>query len=215
MALNAKTAPGGGSGGSFPTLAAGTYPARLAQVIGIGLMPQSYKSEAKPPKQEIMLTWELVDEFGFDEDGNEMTDKPRWVTDRFPLNNLGSEKAKSTIRYYALDPNEVHEGDFSLLVGIPAMITLSVSKDGKYNNVAMVSAMRTKEADKLPELSQNPRVFDFDEPDLEIYNSLAPWVHRVIEKGLEYEGSTLQRLVGDTSPEDDVSKETDDDDGDW
>lgn len=201
MSLNAKNVPNTGNSGSYPTLEAGSYPALLSGVTGLGMQPQKYMGETKPPKLEIMLTWELVDEFGKDEDGNDMLDKPRWVSERMPLNNLGSEKAKSTLRYYVLDPKEVHEGDFAGLVGTAAMVTLSVTTDGKYNNVSAVTTMRTKEADKLPELSQNPKVFDIDEPDMVIYGSLTQWIKDIITGGLEFGGSKLEELIGEDKSE--------------
>lgn len=210
MSLNANKVPNTGNSGSYPTLEAGTYPALLAGVVSLGIQPQQYLKETKPPKFEIMLTWELYDEFGKDEDGNDMLDKPRWVSERMPLNSLGSEKAKSTARYYALDPKEIHDGDFAALVGVPAMVTLSVTKDGKYNNVSAVTAMRSKEADKAPSLAQEPKVFDMDSPDMEVYGSLSQWVKDIITGGLEFDGSKLAVLLGEEPSE---SKDEDDEGG--
>ena len=104
MALNAKTASSGG-GMNIEPLEPGTYPARLVQVVDLGVQAQRpYQGKEKDPVQEILLTYEFVDEFLKDEDGNEETDKPRWLSESMPLFNLSSERAKSTLRYNALDP---------------------------------------------------------------------------------------------------------------
>ena len=161
MALNAKNKEYTNNSNKIeqPVLDAGAYPGRVVQVIDLGVQPQRpYKGEDKPPAQEIMVTYELADEFIVDEEGNPVEDKPRWLSENFPLHNLQSDLAKSTKRYYAVDPDGVYDGDWTKLVGQPVMI--NITKDagsgknaGKvFNNVASTSSMRKKEADKLPAL---------------------------------------------------------------
>lgn len=197
MALNAKTAKGGDNSKSYPILDPGSYPARLAQIIDLGIQPQVYKGEEKTPRQEIMLTYELLDEYKLDENGNPDEEFPRWLSEQLPLHNLKSEKAKSTNRYFALDPKVEHDGDFTQLGGRPVMLTLiqNQSKGKTYNNIAGASAMRDKEAAKAPELKHDVKVFMMDDPDMEIYGSLPDWVREKIEDSLEYEGSPLAALV--------------------
>jgi len=196
--LNAKKATGGG-GSTIPAMDPGTYPARLVVVAGLGLQKQRpYKGEPKDPKEELLTVYEFLDEFLVDEDGNEVKDKPRWLTDRFPFFNLNSEKAKSTKRYVALDPNLTYDGDWSGLIGTPCMVTISKDEgsNGKtYNNITNVSAMRPKEADKAADLVNEPLVFDPDEPDMEVFKKLPEWVQKIIQEGLEFKGSKLDQLL--------------------
>tara|TARA_Y100001973_G_scaffold106665_1_gene186314 strand:- start:34044 stop:34781 length:738 start_codon:yes stop_codon:yes gene_type:complete len=211
MALNAKKAAGGGNGGNKvqqPVMEAGTYPVRLAQVIDLGIQPQRpFKGEEKPPAHMIMATYEFVDEFMLDEEGNELEDKPRWLSEEFPLYNLKSERAKSTKRYYALDPNEDHGGDWSELLGAPAnaLVTTFKLKNGPNagqdrNGIQDLSAMRPRDAKKTPELQNPPKVFSLDEPDLEIFGSLPEWLQDKIKANLEYAGSALQALLEGDKP---------------
>lgn len=204
MALNAKKATGGG-GNNIPAMEPGTYPARLVLVVGLGLQKQRpFKGEEKSPKEELLTVYEFLDEFLVDEDGNEVEDKPRWLTDRFPFYNLSSELAKSTKRYVALDPNLKHDGDWSQLIGTPCMVTISKDEGNNgrvYNNITNVSTMRSKEAVNAPELVNEPLVFDPDEPDLEVFNKLPNWIQEVIKEGLEFEGSKLDVLLSGGSQE--------------
>lgn len=195
MSLNARKAPKGGK--SFPPMEAGTYPARLVQIIDLGVQPQEYKGEEKAPKVELMTTYEFLDEFLPDEDGNPNEEKPRWLSETFALNNLDSDKAKSTLRYYALDPNEEHDGEWPELINTPAMVTVVEWKKGEKqgNNIASTSAMRSKDAAKAPPLVNPPKIFLMDNPDVEIFLSLPDWVQDKIKGGLEYEGSALERLL--------------------
>lgn len=223
MSLNAKTVAhsGGNKGPAQDPIAAGTYPIRLAQIIDLGLQAQRpYQGQEKPPAQEMMLTYELLDEFCVDEDGNEDTEKPRWLSETIPLRSLMAEKAKSTQRYYALDPNETVGGDFTQLAGGAANAAI-VQNAGKganagkvYNNIQALSTMRPKDAANAPELKKAAKVFVLDTPDLDVFNSLPDWIQNKVKDNLEYQGSKLQKLldggvVADDTPADDT------DSGEW
>lgn len=203
MALNAKKVKTASTGPKQAAIEAGTYPARVVQVLDLGIQEQrAFKGEAKPPAHEIMMTYELLDEFCKDEKGEDMEDKPRWISETFPFRSLQAELAKSTKRYKALDPNDDHDGDFTALVGIPCMVTIS-EDEGKgpnagkvYNNVTAVTTMRPKEAAKAKELVNPPKVFVLDEPDLEVFGSLPDWLQEKIKGNLGFEGSELQKALG-------------------
>ena len=204
MGLNAKTKEyTGGNRVEQDILEPGTYPARLVQVIDLGTQEQRpFKGEQKPPVQEIMVTYELADEFIKDEDGNLLEDKPRWISERFPLHNLASDLAKSTKRYYALDPDCEEDGDWTKLTGRPVMITI-VNEAGKgknegkvYENIASTSSMRKKEVEKLPALKNPAKVFNQEDVDTaEIMLTLPQWIQDTIKKGLDWEGSKMAYAV--------------------
>lgn len=195
MGLNARKAPKGGK--AFPPMEAGTYPARLVQIIDLGVQPQEFKGEEKAPKNELMTTYEFLDEFLPDEEGNPNEEKPRWLSETFALNNLDSDKAKSTLRYYALDPNEEHDGEWPELIETPVMVTVVEWKKGEKqgNNIAATSTMRSKDAAKAGPLVNPPKVFLMDDPDIEIFLSLPDWVQDKIKDGLEYGGSLLEKRL--------------------
>lgn len=200
MALNAANAPQG-SGKQFDPMESGTYPARLVQVIDLGLQPQRpYKGQEKQPAHEIMTTYEFTDEFLKDEDGNDMEDKPRHLSENFPLYHLDSEKAKSTKRYLSLDPSKKFGGDWAQLIDTPVMVTVMQNppntKGRIYTNITAISPMREKDAKRLPELVNKPKVFDLDAPDLDVFNSLPKFIQEKIAHNLEFEGSKLQKLIG-------------------
>lgn len=178
----------------------GVYPARLVQIIDLGLQSQRpYLGKEKPPAQEIMLTYELVDEFMKDENGEDVPNKPRWVSETLPFYGLAADKAKSTQRYNALDPNGDYDGDFTKAIESPCNVTIvnNAGKDGKvYDNVAVISAMRPRDAAQCPQLVNPSKVFDCDNPDMEVFNKLPEWIQKKIKENLNYEGSALQKLAG-------------------
>lgn len=201
MALNANKvkAPANPDRVIQKDIPAATYPGRIVQVIDLGLQAQRpYQGKEKNPVNEIMLTYELVDEFCLDKDGKELEDKPRWISETIALFSLSQEKAKSTQRYLAADPQNLLDGDFSKLVGFPVNVVLVHNKSGEktYVNVAGISAMRQRDADKLTELKNPPKTFDLDDPNIEVFKSLPDWIQEKIKKNLNYNGSKLQAALG-------------------
>lgn len=202
MSLNARNKKSQAKGPQQEPLDPGTYPCRVVQVLDLGVQTQKpYDNKPKAPVQEIMVTYEFLDEFCLDEDGEPQEDKPRWLSETFPFHSLDADLAKSTKRYKALDPQEVHEGDFTQLVGTPCMVTV-VHNPGKgknadkvFQNITGVSAMRPKEAAKAAELVNEPKVFVLDEPDMTIFKSLPEWLQDKIKDNLEFEGSALQEAL--------------------
>jgi len=185
-------------------LEAGVYPGRLVQVIDLGMQEQrDWQGEAKGPKYELMATYEFSDEFMKDEDGEDILDKPRWLSETFPFFNLGAEKAKSTLRYNALDPNGDKKGDWSKLLSTPVNITVIVNagkgkNTGKfYENIAGISPMRAKDVDKCPPLVNPTKVFDLGNPDLDVFKALPEWIRDKIMNNLEFNGSSLATLLVD------------------
>jgi len=199
MTLNSNKLPAGGS--SIAPLDPGTYPTRLVCVADLGLQAiPAFQGKEKPPANMVAFTYEFVDEFLQDENGEDIPDKPRWITEMMSIYHLSSEKAKSTARYNALDPSHTYEGDFSKLINTPCMVTVvhNPGKNGKvYTNIAGVTPMREKDANKCPELVNEAIVFDLDEPSLELYNQLPGFVQDKIKGGLEHEGSKLYDMLGD------------------
>jgi hypothetical protein len=203
--MNAKKLPmSGGSDKKRPDpLDSGSYPARLVQIVGLGVQPQrEFKGETKPPRLSVRLTYEFLDEFMKDEEGNDLEDKPRWLSEELPFMSLKADLAKSTKRYFALDPEDTADGDWSKLVGAPCVVTVVQEADKRpgvdriYEKVANVSSMRPKEAAKAPELKNPPLVWDFYDPDVGVFNDFPEWLREKIKGAVDYPGSALEKALG-------------------
>lgn len=205
MALNASKVQGNKKESKYKLepLDAGVYPTRLVQLIDLGLQPQKpYQGKDKPPAHEVMMTYEFVDEFLKDEDGNDVEDKPRWYSETLPLYSLEADKAKSTQRYYALDPDGKYGGDFVKCLGTPVNTTLVHNKSGEklYVNIANIATMRPRDADKCPPLVNEPKYFDLDSPDLNTFGTLPEWIQDKIKNNLNFKGSKLEKLLNSDAP---------------
>lgn len=181
-----------------PVIEADVYPAYLVQLIDLGLQPQKpYQGQEKAPVQEIMLTYELCDCLMVDENGEELEDKPRWVSETLPFYGLFADKAKSTKRYLAFDPTEEFGGEFAKAVGMPCNVTIvnNAKGDKVYANIGNVASISAKKAAQMPEIKNPTKVFDLDEPDMDVFNALPEWLREKIKGNLNYQGSPLQACL--------------------
>lgn len=192
----------GGSKMNFKLIEAGSAPARLVQVIDIGLQPDYYQGVEQAPKPRLRFVYEFPFEFMLDEDGNEIKDKPRWLSEDVAFYNLDAAKAKSTLRYNAFDPKGVFGGDFEKCVGAPVMVTVvhnpgkGANKGKVYENIGGVSSMQSKMAETLPGLINKPVIFSLDEPDLAVFMEFPKWIQEEITSNLQFAGSKLEALLG-------------------
>lgn len=201
MSLNANKS-GGENFVPQANIAPGSYPARLVQIIDLGLQAQKpFQGKDKPPVQEIMFTYELVDEFMKDDEGNDIEDKPRWISESMPFHGLFADKAKSTQRYNAFDPSGAYDGDLTKAIGIALNVAVvnNAKGDKVYDNVGTVASMRPKDAEKCPALKNPTKVFDLDAPDMEVFGKLPKWVQDKIKGNLNYNGSALQKALGENA----------------
>jgi len=200
MALNANKIVGGGK--KVAALPPENYMARVVQVLDLGVQNQrAYEGKEKPPANEINVTYELVTEFMEGDDGQPDPTRPRWVSERFPLFNLRSERARSTQRYMALDPSLEHGGDWSQLVGKACLVAVVNNEKGGrvYNNVGSLAP--PIKGIPVPALVNDTKVFDMEAPDMEVFTSLPDFLKEIMQNNINYEGSALQAAInGEAAP---------------
>ena len=216
MSLNASKV--GDSRPRMEPMEPATYPARTVHFADLGLQARpDFAGETKPPVNMVALTYEFVDCFVLDEEGNDDISKPRHLTEMVPFYSMDAERAKSTARIKALDPSGAANGDLLKLLDVPCMVTVVHNprkEGGVWENVAGVAPMREKDAKACPPLVNPPRALDLDNPDLDVFNSLPKFIQDKIKAGLDFEGSNLDGLLGyaEAGPDDDIPFDGGDDD---
>lgn len=216
MALNAKTVKAtGGDRVAQALVPKGNHFARIAQVIDLGLQARkAWKGTVKPPVHQLWVTYELVNSFMIDKNGKEDKEQPRWISERMNLFSLSQENATSTKRMEALDADGSIDGDWGRVGGLPCTLTVTHSKDGKYNNIGAISPPMA--GIDVPELVNDVRIFDIDEPDMEVYEGLPDFLKTIMSEGLEFKGSRLAKLLDGevessvpSAPEEEVPEDDD------
>lgn len=205
MSFNAKDREGGNFKPIEP-LDPKAYPARLVMLVTMGMQPGSiYLGVQKDPTERLYVAYEFSHEFLKDDNDNPDAAKPRWIGEDFPFYSLDSDRAKSTKRYEALDPGTIHDGDWLRLLSAPCQVTLTKEprKNGKgdTNYVSDVSSAADIPGYDQPPLVNPPRIFDFDDPDMEVFKDLPKWLKEKLVKALNFEGSALQKALGEAPKE--------------
>lgn len=207
MARNAKqvSSSGGNNNLQAPELTPGAYPARVVSVIFLGVQEQRpFQGQAKPPIDEVRITYELSSEFMLDEEGNVLEDKPRWFSEDIPFHSLNADRAKSTRRYNAIDPADTCDGDFSKLIGKPCQVVL-VNNPGKgkhagkvFTNVGDVTPAPNLPGYVQPELVNPSQYFDPQDENVskEVFESFPEFLRQKIMGALDYSSSPLARAMG-------------------
>ena len=183
-----------------------SYPARVVQIIDLGLQDGGeWKGEKKKPVNKLHITYELVDCFMVDKDGNELEDKPRWLSEELNMFSPDADKAKCNQRYNAIDPECLHDYDWAAIVGssCSVMVAHKESKGKTYANVGLVTPyVVTKRNPELVDLVNDAKVFNLEEPDMDVFDALPQWIKDKIMANLEFKGSPLQEaLFGSTDDE--------------
>ena len=203
-----KTGNGGGSGVEMisPILDPGSYPARLVQIVDLGMQPGSQMYPE--PKLKMEMRFELLDEFMHDKEGKELTNKPRWFSYELTYNADGYMGDRSNI-YKVFDALNGFDKDIPDMLGTPCNVAIAkgLKQDGKTekNKITGVSAMRAKDAEKAAEL-QNPTLyFSLMNPDMEMWKKLSSkgqysQQHK-IKNSLELHLTPLAKLLGAETPE--------------
>lgn len=204
----------------YAKLEPGTYPCRVLQVVDLGVQIQRpYKEEPKPPCQEILITYEFLDEFMPDDDGNPDPERPRVLSEYWPLHPMGNERARSTQRYQNMDPTNEFGGDWEQLIGKPVLVTLALNPGrgkhvGKwFEKVMAVTPMRKKEEANQPPLVNTPVVFTFDEPNVDEFLRLPDWIQTKVMSSVGFEHTEFAKMVENNRPRDEDIRDGLDDKG--
>ena len=198
MSLILSEIPTGGKAKTdYGRLEDGTYLARIVSVIDLGTQPQTDWETKEPtdPKHKFMITYETPDETIeiTDKDGNKVT-KPRWITKEDTL--VQGDKANLTKLIKALKPDLKSLDEF---LNLPCMITIGSTSGNKAKVIGVAKPMKGVQ---VGELYGDAFHFDFNHPDMELFNGLLKWQQEKIKDALDYNGFADEVHVAKTGTDD-------------
>lgn len=183
-------------------LAVDNYPCRVAQIIDMGrqvretwdgVQKKYMPDHTKAPANMLRITYEFTTEYMKDENGVELEDKPRWLSEEFAILPLSSDLATSTKRMLAFDPGlDKLGGDWSQVLTLPCSVSVAHTGGGraKVGNVA-----KPMKGMVVADLKNEPKVFTLDAPDIDVFRSFPEWIQDRIKANLDFEGSALQKAL--------------------
>lgn len=175
-------------GADIEILEAGSYPARIYQLIHIGTVP-GYQGQLQ---NKVRIGFELPTEMKvFDEKKGE---QPRVISQEYTLSF--SDKANLKKLILACDPKAletsddgfVEEFDVENLLGKELLITVSQKpkKDGSGNYAFIDNVTRLPKGMSCPEQINPSQLISFDKWNDELFAKLPDFIRKAIESSEEY-----------------------------
>lgn len=153
------------SGGSYSLVQEGSHLARCVQVIDLGHQENKQFNKVQP---KILIGWELPEECEQDEEGDL---RPALIWSRLTasLNEKSNlRKLLESWRGRQFSPEELQGFDLKALLGIPCILSVVHSEDGKYANVS--AAMPLMKNQQCPPQLTEPIYFNIDHWDDEVFS---------------------------------------------
>lgn len=195
MSLNLNTAPMGSGKKDNGIPRKGTQIATLVGVVVLGKQARQFQGEDKAPAVLINLTYELPTDLIKTDEGN----LPRWIgQNRLAFSR--NEKATLAKAVKALDPLDECKGDLAKLIGRACLLAIEHHKKPDMTDFAKVANISPMmEGIPVPALISEPMVFDFYDPNIEVFNKLPKWTQEIITNALDFKGSKLEAALSGTA----------------
>lgn len=185
----------------------GPRPAVLTGLIDLGRQVREYKGEKKKPCREFLPVFHLASDKYKDDQGVEHN---MVVSPFFPIKMMaGAKRGHYFDLCEALDPDHAilnnGAGDLSKLLGSKCFVNIehNLSKPDEsgetitYGNYA--GASQIPEDYPVAEVDGKEFTFDTKSPTKEGWDALWDRTQEMIQEGLDYPGSELQKLVEGTA----------------
>jgi hypothetical protein len=172
-------------GGDFEECPTGVWAARCYKIIDLGTQTATFKGEAKL-QRKVVFTFEVYTNPPM-EDGRPFSQSQWFTNSNFEGSNL--VKFLTAWRGGPIDPNEMNDETFmEKLLGKPCMLSLSKSAPNAQGQtyVNIISCMRVPQGMQVPKLINTPVIFDLDNFNQQVFDSLTDKMKAKITASPEY-----------------------------
>jgi hypothetical protein len=182
-------------GGDFEECPTGVWAARCYKIIDLGTQTASFKGETKL-QRKVVITFEVYTNPPM-EDGRPFSQSQWFTNSNFEGSNL--VKFLTAWRGAPIDPNEMSDETFmEKLLGKPCMLSLSKSAPNTQGQtyVNIISCMRVPQGMQVPRLINKPVIFDLDNFNQQVFDSLTDKMKQKIAASPEYKMLTQAGFAG-------------------
>ncbi|MCX5781146.1 MAG: hypothetical protein NT145_00340 [Elusimicrobia bacterium] len=184
------------SGSNFKNVNPGSYTGRCIWVVDIGTQHSEFQGE-KLAIRQVVISWELPTEKIFE---GEYAGMPYMVS-KFYRNSL-HEKANlrkdlEAWRGKEFTAEELKGFDLTKVLGAPCMLSVIHNDKGRTKINGVIALPK---GIIVPEQINPSIFFDIDKFDQDIFNSLAPWLQKMIMASDEYKYPNQDVDKGDEPP---------------
>lgn len=177
-----------GESTSFTVVDKGTYPARLVQVVDLGVQEvQDYETKKNKLQNRVYFTYELPDET-ITINGVE---RPQWISKDYNVSYFESSDLTKVISVLNPEADTLFD-----LLGHPCMLEVGHTSGGKAKVTNISHVPKRMEVGSL----DNPTLaLDLSEFDLTVFNKLPEWLRKKISNSMNREAYPDIPRVGEDS----------------
>ena len=188
-------------GGDFKIVPAGVFIGRCYELIDLGTQTNETGQFAGKSAHKIKIGFEL---FGDDDEGNPLTisvdgkDMPLTITKDYTVSlheKSSLRKELAAWRGKDFTDEEADGFDVSKLIGAYAMINVThkTNTQGKVRaNISGLSPLPSALKNSKPAPIHKNRIFDLDNPDMEIFDTFYEYLQEQIKKSPEWKGKSVK-----------------------
>lgn len=167
---------------SYTKVPAGTYVARLVQVIDLGTQP----SKKYDPSSQVLLGWEIPDIK--EDDGRPVIHFQRYANYFSAKSNLRKLVVGWRGRDFTSD--EIKTWSAASMLGKECLLNLAETEKGDKVYVDVASASRLPNGMACPPQVSKTILFDLDNPDMEVFGAFSEKLQDTIKASPEWEAAT-------------------------
>ena len=172
---------------AIPPVEPGTYFAVCIGAVDLGEQETTYNGKTRYVNQ-IQLIFELPDEL-IEVDG-EM--QPRWLSRRFSVALSSKAKLRQFVETWygkKFSDDSIKEFETDDLLGKPAMLSVVLSEDGQYANIASAAAL--PKGVPTPKAKSEYLSFDVEAWDDGRFAKLPEYLQELIQKSTQYKSAHI------------------------
>lgn len=159
----------------------GTYPARFASIIDVGIQPQTDWKTGEPTKSQpkILITWELPTELiTIEREDGTSEEAPRLISKEYTQSAWENSNLVKLL-------NTFKAGSITELAGMKCMLSIGSTVTG---NAKVTSVVEAPSGMPVADLSKEAVCFDFDNPDKDVFLGFPGWIQTKIHGAENYTG---------------------------
>lgn len=190
------------TGADFELTPQGQYTARCYRIIDLGTQTSNWKGKEKSA-HKVMISWELIGKDDPKMQEGENKGKPFSVHQRYTVSLSENARLRQDLESWRgkVFTNEELKGfDLKNVLGAYATVQIMHSEDGKFANVDIIMAYKGEK----PEPVNPDLVFDIDEPDMQVFDSLSDNLKKTIMQAPEWNANKQPAKPSEAARERDV-----------
>ncbi len=172
------------TGGDFELTPQGQYTARCYRVIDLGTQTSTWQGKEKQ-SHKVLISWELIGKNDEHMKEGDNKGKPFSIHQRYTVSLSENARLRQDLESWRgrkFTPEELKGFDLKHVLGAYGTVQVMHSEDGKFANVDIIMAYK---GDK-PEQVNPDLVFDIDEPDMQIFETLSDNIKGTIMQAPEW-----------------------------